>query len=54
VAEAGDIDAIYNLGVLLYHRGELGEVEAWFRRAAEAGNSDAMFGLGCCSRRGQV
>ncbi|MGV9336620.1 tetratricopeptide repeat protein [Nocardia sp. NPDC003726] len=44
--EAGNRDAMNNLGVLLAERGDLGEAELWYRRAAEAGNRDAMNNLG--------
>jgi Sel1 repeat len=48
-AEAGDTPAMFNLGVLLYKRGNRTsdeEAETWFRRAAEAGHTDAMYALG--------
>lgn len=45
LAEAGYPLAQTNLGVLLYERGEADEAEAWLRRAAEAGNSDAQHNL---------
>jgi TPR repeat protein len=45
-ADAGDSNAMYNLGVLLEERSELGEAETWYRRAADAGNSLAMFNFG--------
>jgi TPR repeat protein len=34
-----------NLGAILYERGELGEAESWWRRAAEAGDPAALFHL---------
>jgi len=44
-----------NLGVLLHERGENAEAEAWFRRAAEAGYSEAMVNLGVLLRdRGET
>jgi uncharacterized protein len=38
--------AMLNLGLLMRERGELGEAETWWRRAADAGTSEAMFNLG--------
>jgi TPR repeat protein len=37
---------MYSLGELLHDRGELDDAEAWYRRAADAGDSDAMDKLG--------
>ena len=46
---------MYNLGVLLKQRGELGEAECWYREAAAAGDSDAMNNLGMLlKQRGEL
>lgn len=44
-AEAGDTDAMYNLGVLLEGRDRRFQATKWYRRAADAGDVDAMFNL---------
>jgi TPR repeat protein len=52
-ATAGNFRAMYNLGVLLVERGELGEAEECYRRAA-AGHTSAMYNLGkMLQRRGE-
>jgi uncharacterized protein len=33
---------MHTLGTLLYDRGELGEAEQWWRKAAAAGNTDVL------------
>lgn len=48
-ADAGDADAMCNLGVLLIERGgdrDLVQAEQWYRRAADAGHATAMYNLG--------
>lgn len=45
-ADAGDTDAMNDLGWLLQQRGDLAEAETWFYRAANADNADAMNNLG--------
>ena len=48
-ADKGDADAMYNLTILLEQRGNLDEVEVWFRRlrqAADDGDAAAMTNLG--------
>lgn len=57
LAEAGDVAAAYNLGVI-YSRGEVGEVDLeaaarWFRVAAESGASAAQNRLGTMYFRGR-
>ena len=42
---------MYCLGELFTDKGELGEAETWYRRAAEAGDSDAMNHLGMLAQR---
>jgi tetratricopeptide (TPR) repeat protein len=46
VADAGDADAMFNLGALLAEQGKDDQAEQWYRKAADAGNADAMFNLG--------
>ncbi|MEU6559096.1 tetratricopeptide repeat protein [Nocardia nova] len=54
-AEAGDRDAMNNLGVLLKQRGDVVEAESWYRKAIEAGNRSAMTNLGnLLAERGDV
>jgi len=45
-ADAGNTEAMTNLGVLLYERGESTEAEQWSRKAADAGNLIGMANLG--------
>ncbi|GAA2347696.1 hypothetical protein GCM10010431_84020 [Streptomyces kunmingensis] len=45
-ADAGNTDAMNNLGVLLYEQKDTGSARAWYTRAAEAGHTSAMFNLG--------
>ena len=48
-AEAGLIDAMHNLGLLLASRvdpPELDQARGWFQKAAEAGHTGAMYNLG--------
>ena len=45
LADAGDTDAMVNLGLLLRDRDPVA-AQAWWERAAAAGNTDAMVGLG--------
>jgi TPR repeat protein len=44
-ANAGDIGAMFNLGLLLKDS-DPGQARQWLERAAEAGHDDAMFNLG--------
>lgn len=45
----------YEAGVLLVQRGELYDAVAWYRVAAEAGNTTAAFTLGLLlKRRGEL
>ena len=49
LAEAGDIEAQYNLGVYAAGRGvsqDAAEAVTWFRRAAEQGHAGAQLNLG--------
>ncbi len=41
-ADAGHHDAEFNLGVLFQERGEVEEAERWWRKAADAGDVDAL------------
>jgi TPR repeat protein len=45
-ADAGDLDAAFNLGVLLEEAGRVEEAEQMCRRAADAGDMQAAFNLG--------
>jgi hypothetical protein len=45
-ADAGNVHAANNLGVLLEQRGELSEAETWYRTGADAGNTRAAYNLG--------
>ncbi|MFF0531618.1 caspase family protein [Nocardia amikacinitolerans] len=45
-AASGDLDAMYKLAEFHYGRREHGEAEAWFRKAAAAGHTDAIYELG--------
>lgn len=45
-ADAGDLVAMYNLGLLLRDDGDSASAEAWLTRGAEAGGTEAMSGLG--------
>ncbi len=45
-ADAGQREAMLNLGLLLKQRGELAEAEIWYRRVADTGDSGAMLNLG--------
>jgi serine/threonine protein kinase/uncharacterized glyoxalase superfamily protein PhnB len=45
-AEAGDIEAMKDLGLLMKQRGKRSWAESWYRRAAEAGDTGAMNSLG--------
>jgi TPR repeat protein/pimeloyl-ACP methyl ester carboxylesterase len=48
------VDASYNLAILLRRQGRDDEAEKWFQRAAEEGDVDAMYNLGrMLSRRGR-
>jgi uncharacterized protein len=56
-AEAGDVDAQYNLGIIYYH-GEgvprnFEEALIWFHRAAEQNDADAQYNLGFMYGRGE-
>ncbi|MGV9336619.1 tetratricopeptide repeat protein, partial [Nocardia sp. NPDC003726] len=54
-AEAGNRDAMSNLGVLLKQRGDIDEAELWYRKAVEAGNPGALFNLGnLLKQRGDI
>src|ERR1700685_2487684 len=44
-APAGDAQAMYALGGILYQQQNLTEAEQWWRKAAEQGNVDAMSNL---------
>jgi tetratricopeptide (TPR) repeat protein len=46
LADAGDAEAMFNLGALLAEQGKNDQAEQWYRKAADAGNADAMFNLG--------
>ncbi|MFE1099280.1 tetratricopeptide repeat protein [Nocardiopsis alba] len=51
----GDTDAMVGLGALLMDRGEVGEAETWYRRAAENGSTVSMINLGDLHRdRGEI
>lgn len=39
-ADAGDADAMFNLGALLAEQGEQDQAEQWYRKAADAGRRD--------------
>ena len=41
-AEAGDTDAMNNIGVVLEQREQLLEAEQWHRRAIDAGDNEAI------------
>ncbi|MCX2181785.1 hypothetical protein KV205_14765 [Streptomyces sp. SKN60] len=45
-AEAGDPEAMFQLGVKLAERGALGEAEQWFRACAETGHATAAESVG--------
>jgi TPR repeat protein len=45
-AEGGDLQAAYNLGVLLHEDGDLEEAANFYRQAADGGRADAMNNLG--------
>lgn len=45
-AEAGQPNAMNNLGLLNAHRGDNAEAERWYQRAAEAGVVEAAYNLG--------
>jgi len=48
---ATEAEGMNSLGLLVeYQRGELDEAQTWYRRAAEAGHSEAMFNLGALLR----
>jgi len=56
-AEAGDMDAQYNLGIM-YYNGEgapqdFGQAMNWFHLAAQQGDADAQFNLGLMIGRGE-
>jgi TPR repeat protein len=54
-AEAGDTDAMNNLGNLLRERGHPDEAEPWLRRAAGNGHVGAIYNLGVlCAETGRV
>ena len=56
LAEAGDIEAQYNLGVYAAGRGvsqDAAEAVTWFRRAAEQGHAGAQFTLGVMLAAGE-
>ena len=56
LAEAGDIEAQYNLGVYAAGRGvsqDAAEAVTWFRRAAEQGHAGAQFTLGVMYAAGE-
>ena len=46
LADAGDTNAMANVGALFYERGEISDAERWWRQAAEAGHTTAMASLG--------
>ena len=50
-ADAGDVDAQYDLGVLLLHA-NAEEAARYFKLSAEQGNADAQYNLGLCYYRG--
>jgi hypothetical protein len=53
VADAGNSNAMNNLGALLNRRGDPEQAEIWFRRAVDAGDGEAMNNLGALlNRRG--
>jgi hypothetical protein len=56
-AEAGDVEAQYNLGVMydqgLGARQDYGEAAKWYRKSAEQGFPDAQFNLGAMHYSGQ-
>jgi len=56
-AQAGDIDAQYNLGVMYYHgegiRKDYDEALKWFHLSAEQGDAEAQFNLGFMYGRGE-
>jgi TPR repeat protein len=37
---------MFNLGVVLWKQGKEDQAVQWYRKAADAGNADAMFTLG--------
>jgi TPR repeat protein len=50
----GDVDAAFNLGVLLYETGDLGGAESAWRRCAVRGHAQAAANLGyLLARRGE-
>ena len=58
LAEAGDADAQFTLGVVMYDQGHGGpqdyaEAMKWFRLAAEQGHASAQFSLGVMYANGQ-
>lgn len=44
-AEAGDSNAMFNLGILLAEQGRDDHAEDWYRKAAETGHTSAMGNL---------
>lgn len=45
-AEAGDLDAMCNVGVDYFYEGDADSAFQWLNKAADSGNSNAMFWLG--------
>jgi hypothetical protein len=45
-ADAGNSEAMFNLGALLEQQGDPAGAETWYRKAADAGNSWAMYTMG--------
>lgn len=45
-AEAGDVEGMYLMGMILVGDGDMEEAQPWLQRAADAGHDDAMDELG--------
>ena len=45
-ADAGNTNAMVNLGLLYMEQGEPNQAKEWYRKAADAGNTNAMDHLG--------
>jgi hypothetical protein len=45
-AQAGNVDACYNVAGLYLERGDRPSAKLWYQRAVEAGDIDAMYNLG--------
>jgi uncharacterized protein len=56
-AQAGDVDAQYNIGILYYHgegiRKDHDEALKWFHLSAEQGDAEAQYNLGFMYGRGE-